>query len=76
MAELQVCESAVGPCVVCGSDSEGSPYWIGMPQTTWLKLRPYVEHLFKPDMVMKTLFIPPYDKPLCGTECVKDYHNE
>ncbi len=69
MASLNIHETSVGPCVVCDSDSEGSTYWIGMPQTTWLKIRPYIEHLFKPNMVQKTLFIPPYDKPLCGSKC-------
>lgn len=74
MAELSVYENATGPCAICGEESEGSPYWIGMPQSVWLKIRPYVSHLFKPNRVMKILFIPPHDKPLCGTTCVEKYY--
>ena len=76
MASIELHEEASGPCVVCGKESEGSPYWIGMSQTIWLKLRPHIKHLFKPDFVMKTMFIPPYDKPLCGPNCAGQYDGQ
>ena len=74
MAEISVHEYAIGLCVVCGKDSAGSHYWIGMSQALWIKIRPYLTHLFPSDMVQKVLFIPPYDKPLCGTTCSEKYH--
>lgn len=76
MAELKIYEKATGLCAVCGKESNGSPYWIGMSQKWWLKLRPYVLHLFNPNMVMKTLFIPFADKPLCGTTCAEKHHDK
>ena len=75
MAELSVHESATGPCVVCGKECEGSPYWVGMSHLTWLKIKPYVRHLFpysewsKCHLEMKGFFMPPYDKPLCSAIC-------
>ncbi len=74
VAEINIYEKSTGPCAVCGEESEGSPYWIGMSQKVWLKLKPYLTHLFNEHMVMKTLFIPPYDKPLCGSACAGEYH--
>ncbi len=80
MASLSVHENAVGPCIVCGKDSANSLYWIGMSQFFWLKIRPYVSHIFqysewsKCKLEFKSFFIPPYDKPLCGTTCSEKYH--
>ena len=28
--EATVHATAKGPCIVCGKDSEGSPYWVGI----------------------------------------------
>lgn len=71
MAEVKLShQGAVGPCVVCGEDSEGSQYWVAMSHETWLKLVPYIEHRYAPGMVLKgTYFIAPYDKPLCSSRC-------
>ncbi len=69
MTSLQIHETAVGPCIVCGVDSQGSNYWVGMDDDQWKVIRPHVKHLFKPNMVQKILFIPPLDKPLCGPQC-------
>ena len=75
MNELSIHEKAVGPCVVCGANSEGSLYWVGMNEKQWAIVRPYIVHLFAPDMIQKTLFIAPLDKPLCGVKCSKEYHD-
>ncbi len=76
MAKLDIYEKATGPCEICGKESNGSLYWIGMSQKWWLRVRPYLTHLFNEGMVMKTMFIPFGDKPLCGTTCVGVHHDK
>lgn len=67
--ELELYEEAVGDCIVCGSDASGSRYWLGMTKAQWDVVRPLVTHLFKPNMVQNTMFIPQLCKPFCGPEC-------
>jgi len=76
MAQLSLHDKAVGPCIVCGCDSERSNYWIAMTDEQWKIVKPLVVHLFPdPNHVQKSsLFIPPLDKPLCGPECSHKWH--
>jgi hypothetical protein len=67
--ELELHETAVGDCLICGSFATGSRYWLGMTAAQWDIVRPLVKHLFKPDMVQNVLFIPQICKPLCGSHC-------
>lgn len=72
--ELEFHETAVGGCIVCGSDSTGSLYWKGMTAVQWDIVRPLVTHLFKKNMVQNVLFIPQLCKPFCGPECVQTHY--
>lgn len=74
--ELELYEEAVGNCIVCGSNSTGSRYWLGMTATQWDVVRPLVTHLFKPDMVQNVMFVPQLCKPLCGPHCATNHKEE
>lgn len=73
--ELELYEEAVGDCVVCGEDTTGSYYWLGMTAAQWDVVSPYVEEMTPVSphsgvkLVMNILFIPQLCKPLCGPEC-------
>lgn len=74
MSDLAVTPYAVGACIVCGSDSAGSSYWVGMSQEVWDIIRSSCDHLFQVSkwsgkMEAKTFFVVGLDKPLCGPEC-------
>lgn len=75
MTDLSVYDAATGSCIMCGADSEGSLYWIGMDQEQWLIIRPHIVHMFPVSpwsderLVGKIFFIPPFDRPLCGAVC-------
>ena len=73
MAELELHEEAVGDCIVCGEDATGSLYWIRMSDDEWAIIRPLVAPMFRPDMVQAVFFIPPLNKPLCGSQCSVRY---
>lgn len=74
--ELELHETCIGSCIVCGADATGSPYWLGMTDAQWAVIRPLVMHLYKPDMVQNILFVPQLCKPLCGPECSHKYNKE
>jgi len=69
--QLKLYDNTVGPCIVCGADSERSNYWIAMTDEQWAIVEPLVVHLFPDeDHIQKSaLFIPPLDRPFCGPEC-------
>lgn len=84
--EIQLLESAEGPCVNCGVESKGSPYWLGMTLENWLVLRPFVGQLnvnewsFKEkyppeDRAMNLFFVPGVCKPLCSAQCATEISN-
>jgi hypothetical protein len=70
--------TAVGPCIICGKESKGSNYWVGMSMSNWQKLRPHfgkLVELWGPKMpardraMINIAFVPNLCKPLCGAEC-------
>ncbi len=72
---MEVLEEANGPCVICGKESEGSKYWLPLPQAQWEVMRPLIEAQtpISPysgvKLVMNMYFFPGLSKPLCGPEC-------
>lgn len=80
--ELELYETAVGDCVVCGGDATGSNYWLGMTAAQWDIVSPYVEEMTPVSphsgvkLVLNMLFIPQLCKPLCGPKCVQVYYQK
>lgn len=72
---MEVYKDAVGPCFVCGEDTEGSQYWTPLPANIWNTVRPFLAPLFHDDFDrITTLFIPAHSKPFCGALCVQEYY--
>ena len=67
-------EHAVGPCIICGKESEGSLYWLPMSDAQWAVIRPVVTPLFQPHMVQNVLFFPGLCRPFCGPKCVSKHY--
>lgn len=75
---MQLESTAVGPCIVCGKESKGSNYWIGMSNSNWQKLRSHFGKFVdlagpklpaKDRAMINIAFVPNLCKPLCGAEC-------
>ena len=77
---------AFGPCIMCGKESQGSMYWIGMTEENWKVLRPHVgelnenEYSFTPDRppeerAMNMFFVEGLCQPLCGPVCALEHSN-
>lgn len=73
---MEVYEAAIGNCVVCGTNVEGSLYWTPLPAEIWEIVRPHLAPMFPKDMVQNVLFIKPHSKPFCGPVCATKYHQE
>ncbi len=66
---MELYDAAVGECIVCGADATGSLYWLDMTESQWVTIRPYIVHLFPPDMVQNPFFVPELNRPFCGALC-------
>jgi hypothetical protein len=76
MSDLKYADFAVGPCIQCGEESNGSNYWIGMPQQAWDVIKKVIEPMYpvSPHSGVRLVtagrwFFLGLDKPLCGPEC-------
>lgn len=76
MTALEYREDAIGPCTVCGEESEGSFYWVGLTQKQRDILTPHVAHYFLPHLVQNPFFWPGIQKPFCGAICSSKYFEE
>ena len=80
--DLQYHDTAVGPCIQCGEESEGSVYWLGMTDEMWDILRPSIEArtVVSPysgvKLVFNNLFWPGLCEPFCGAVCVTKYEEK
>jgi len=85
MTELTLLEHATGDCIVCGKDSTGSKYWMGMETRHWNILRPSVgevcslphsEPLIPEERAMNLFFFPTLCKPFCSAVCAMDWQEQ
>ena len=81
--DLTYYETAVGPCIQCGKESEGSNYWLCMKPAMWDVVREVIEPLYpvSPYSGVRLVtagrwFFPGMDKPFCGPQCGLDYKEE
>jgi len=77
---MEVYTEAVGECIVCGEDAEGSLYWLGMTDAQWKTIRPFIEEVTPVSqwsgvkLVGNVYFVTDYCKPFCGPQCVQEYY--